>query len=228
MKNKDFFKETIKLVGAFTIRVIIAYVIAILFYVVVIDGIMAQSLGNGLYNLNYDFYVWVVTNKTIIQIIYVILVFMIVAYRFFLKRVKNEYKLYDSLNNILNENIENIELPTDMMKFSERLNKIKYEYNTSQNNAKEANQKKNDLMMYMAHDLKTPLTSVIGYLSLLNEANIQDKQAEQKYLKIAYDKSLRLEELTNQFFEITRYNLNDMPINKINIDLSVLFDQLID
>jgi len=228
LKNKEFFKETIKLVGAFTIRVIIAYVIAILFYVVVLDGVMAQSLGNGLYNLNYDFYVWVVTNKTIIQIIYVILVFMIVAYRFFLKRVKNEYKLYNSLNNILNENIESIELPTDMMKFSERLNKIKYEYNTSQNNAKEAEQKKNDLMMYMAHDLKTPLTSVIGYLSLLSEANIQDKQAEQKYLKIAYDKSLRLEELTNQFFEITRYNLNDMPINKINIDLSILFDQLID
>lgn len=228
MKNKEFVKETIKLVGTFTIRVIIAYVIAILFYVLVLDGFLAQRLGNGLYNLNYDFYVWVVTNKNIIVIVYLVLVFMIVAYRFFLKRVKNEYILYDSLNNILNENTENIELPTDLIKFSERINKIKYEYNTSQNNAKEAEKKKNDLMMYMAHDLKTPLTSVIGYLSLLNEANIQDKQAEQKYLKIAYDKSLRLEELTNQFFEITRYNLNDMPINKINIDLSILFNQLID
>lgn len=47
-------------------------------------------------------------------------------------------------------------------------------------------------------------------------------------MKIALDKSLRLEELTNQFFEITRYNLNDMPINKTNIDLSILLDQLIE
>ena len=47
-------------------------------------------------------------------------------------------------------------------------------------------------------------------------------------LKIALDKSLRVEELTNQFFEITRYNLNDIPINRTNIDLVMLLEQLIE
>ncbi len=47
-------------------------------------------------------------------------------------------------------------------------------------------------------------------------------------MKIALDKSLRLEELTNQFFEITRYNLNDIPINRTNIDLVMLLEQLIE
>lgn len=93
---------------------------------------------------------------------------------------------------------------------------------------KEAEQKKNDLIMYMAHDLKTPLTSVIGYLTLLNEEKRISKDLQEKYMKIALDKSIRLEELTNQFFEITRYNLNDMPINKIQLNLSILFDQLIE
>ena len=54
------------------------------------------------------------------------------------------------------------------------------------------------------------------------------KNSQNKYIKIALDKALRLEELTNQFFEITRYNLNDIPINKTSIDLVVLLNQLIE
>ena len=80
----------------------------------------------------------------------------------------------------------------------------------------------------MAHDLKTPLTSVIGYLSLLNEEQEIPKKLQNKYIKIALDKALRVEELTNQFFEITRYNLNDIPLNKTNIDLVMLLDQLVE
>ena len=115
-----------------------------------------------------------------------------------------------------------------MTRFSEKLNKIKYEYILSTKRAKEAEQKKNDLIMYMAHDLKTPLTSVIGYLSLLNEEQEISKKLQNKYIKIALDKALRVEELTNQFFEITRYNLNDIPLNKTNIDLVMLLDQLVE
>ena len=87
---------------------------------------------------------------------------------------------------------------------------------------------KRDLMANVSHDLKTPLTSVIGYLTLLTDEKAISKDLQEKYIKVALDKSLRLEELTNEFFEITRYNLNDMPINKTNLDLSILLDQLID
>ena len=157
-----------------------------------------------------------------------IVILVVALYRFFFKKVDNIEKLYKSLNSILNEDNQNIELPNEMTKFSEKLNKIKYEYILSTKRAKEAEQKKNDLIMYMAHDLKTPLTSVIGYLSLLNEEKEISKELQNKYMKIALDKSLRLEDLTNQFFEITRYNLNDMPINKTNIDLVMLLEQLIE
>ena len=80
----------------------------------------------------------------------------------------------------------------------------------------------------MAHDLKTPLTSVIGYLSLLNEEKQISKEMQERYTKIALKKAQRVEELTNQFFEITRYNLHDMPISKKKIDLSFLLDQLLE
>ena len=217
-----------KLVGQVIPRIIIYYIISILFYIVVLDGVLGNFLGNSLYRINYDLYYWCVTSKETIFIIYLIIVLIFALYRFFSLKVENREKLYSSLDNILDESSQNIELPDEMIKFSEKLNKIKYEYALSKKIAKEAEQKKNDLIMYMAHDLKTPLTSVIGYLTLLNEEKRISKDLQDKYMKIALDKSIRLEELTNQFFEITRYNLNDMPINKTQLNLSILFDQLIE
>ena len=228
MKNKGLFKEKMKLVGQVILRIIIYYIISILFYIVVLDGVLGNFLGNSLYRINYDLYYWCVTSKQTIFIVYLITVFIFALYRFFSLKVENREKLYSSLDNILDESSQNVELPDEMIKFSEKLNKIKYEYALSKKMAKEAEQKKNDLIMYMAHDLKTPLTSVIGYLTLLNEEKRISKDLQEKYMKIALDKSIRLEELTNQFFEITRYNLNDMPINKIQLNLSILFDQLIE
>ena len=228
MKNKGLFKEKMKLVGQVILRIIIYYIISILFYIVVLDGVLGNFLGNSLYRINYDLYYWCVTSKETIFIVYLITVFIFALYRFFSLKVENREKLYSSLDNILDESSQNVELPDEMIKFSEKLNKIKYEYALSKKMAKEAEQKKNDLIMYMAHDLKTPLTSVIGYLTLLNEEKRISKDLQEKYMKIALDKSIRLEELTNQFFEITRYNLNDMPINKIQLNLSILFDQLIE
>lgn len=228
MKNKGLFKEKMKLVGQVILRIIIYYIISILFYIVVLDGALGNFLGNSLYRINYDLYLLCVTGKETIFIVYLITVLIFALYRFFSLKVENREKLYSSLDNILDESSENVELPDEMIKFSEKLNKIKYEYALSKKMAKEAEQKKNDLIMYMAHDLKTPLTSVIGYLTLLNEEKRISKDLQEKYMKIALDKSIRLEELTNQFFEITRYNLNDMPINKTQLNLSILFDQLIE
>lgn len=228
MKNKELFKEKMKLAFGLAVRIMTYYAIAILFYLVVLDGLCGGFFGNTLYEINYNLYFWCVNNKEIIFLFYIITILIIALYRFFSKKVDNMEKLYKSLNNILNEDSQNIELSNDMIAFSEKVNQIKYEYVLSIKRAKEAEQKKNDLIMYMAHDLKTPLTSVIGYLSLLNEEKEISKELQNKYMKIALDKSLRLEELTNQFFEITRYNLKDMSINKKDIDLSMLIEQLIE
>ena len=228
MKNKELFNEKMKLIGSLILRIILYYIVAVLFYIVVLDNLLGNFLGNTLYRFNYNLYEWCVYNKEPIFLFYMIIILVIALYRFFSKKVDNIEKLYKSFDNILNEETQNIELPNEMTRFSEKLNKIKYEYILSTKRAKEAEQKKNDLIMYMAHDLKTPLTSVIGYLSLLNEEQEISKKLQNKYIKIALDKALRVEELTNQFFEITRYNLNDIPLNKTNIDLVMLLNQLVE
>ena len=88
--------------------------------------------------------------------------------------------------------------------------------------------KKNDLIAYLAHDLKTPLTSVIGYLSLLKEAPEMPTEQKAKYIHISLRKAQRLETLINEFFDITRYNLHEMLLEKENIDLGYMLNQMVD
>ena len=216
--------------SSYSIMAIVIYIICLVLSSFNDEKISKRTSVSGMNYKTFNNYLYIssFTFTFIIFIVYLITVFIFALYRFFSLKVENREKLYSSLDNILDESSQNVELPDEMIKFSEKLNKIKYEYALSKKMAKEAEQKKNDLIMYMAHDLKTPLTSVIGYLSLLNEEKEISKELQEKYIKIALNKSLRLEELTNQFFEITRYNLKDMPITRTKIDLVMLMEQLVE
>lgn len=90
-----------------------------------------------------------------------------------------------------------------------------------------ANRRKNDMIMYMAHDLKTPLTSVIGYLSLISEEPELPAGAREKYTDIALKKALRLEELVNEFFDITRFNFSHMVLEYSTVNMSVMVEQML-
>ena len=203
-----------------TIISIIVYFILALFFESILSGLVAR--------LNYDLYSWIVYNRDIVVYIYIGIVLAVIIYKFISKYVDSIKEVYNSLDLILKENNETIKLPSEVNEFTEKLNDIKNDYITNKHNAKEAEQKKNDLIMYMAHDLKTPLTSIIGYLTLLNDEKNISKELQEKYIKIALDKSLRVEELINQFFDITRYNLHSMPINKTELNITYLLKQLID
>lgn len=85
--------------------------------------------------------------------------------------------------------------------------------------------RKNNLVTYLAHDLKTPLTIIIGYLTILNESEVPE-HVRKDYIKKLLEKSYRLEDLTNQFFDITRFNLQDIPLNKTLIDGNFFLEQL--
>lgn len=105
---------------------------------------------------------------------------------------------------------------------------IKKQIKHNEQALKDEASKKNDLIAYLAHDLKTPLTSVVGYLSLLEEAPDMPAEQKAKYVHIALDKALRLEQLINEFFEITRYNLHEIVLDRKNIDLEYMLMQMAD
>ena len=220
-------KRKIKLFMTLMGNLAIAVVISIVVYFI-LALFFENTLSELVARLNYDLYSWIVYNRDIVVYVYIFIVLAVILYRFISKNVDSINEVYKSLDLILKEDNETIKLPSEVNEFSDKLNGIKYDYMLSKKNAKEAEDKKNDLIMYMAHDLKTPLTSIIGYLTLLSDEKDISKESQQKYIKIALDKSLRVEDLTNQFFDITRYNLQNMPINKQEINLVYLLRQVID
>ncbi len=88
--------------------------------------------------------------------------------------------------------------------------------------------RRSDLVTYLAHDLKTPLTSVIGYLSLLDEVPDMPEEQRVRYTGVALDKACRLERLVNEFFDITRYSLTNIELELAPVDLAGLLVQLAD
>ena len=93
--------------------------------------------------------------------------------------------------------------------------------------AREAEQRKNDLIVYLAHDLKTPLTSVIGYLTLLRDEPQISPEMRARYTGIALDKAERLEDLINEFFDITRFNLSYIELDRRPTDLTRMVEQVV-
>ena len=118
--------------------------------------------------------------------------------------------------------------PREYAEISAQMAEIKSDMQHNEQVLKQEAARKNDLITYLAHDLKTPLTSVVGYLSLLEEAPDMPEKQKEKYIRITLEKALRLEKLINEFFEITRYNLQQIILEKENVDLSFMLIQLAD
>lgn len=131
-------------------------------------------------------------------------------------------------SNVLVEPGDNlIHLPDELKQVEDQMNQIKQEAIRNARIAKESEQRKNDLIVYLAHDLKTPLTSVIGYLTLLRDELQISEELREKYLSISLDKAERLEDLINEFFEITRFNLSNLTLELSRTNLSRMLEQIV-
>ena len=113
---------------------------------------------------------------------------------------------------VASDSDELITLSPELTEIAVSLNALKQESLHNARAAADAETRKNDLIMYLAHDLKTPLASVIGYLQLLRDEATTLRKAE------------RLDALTNEFFEITRFNLSEIPLAPQRMDLSLLLE----
>ena len=111
---------------------------------------------------------------------------------------------------------------------ADKLTEVQQKLRMRTQEARAAEQRKNDLVVYLAHDIKTPLTSVIGYLSLLEETPDMPVEQREHYVHIALEKANRLESLINEFFEITRYRFQSVPLQKTRVDLCLMLVQMAD
>ena len=119
-----------------------------------------------------------------------------------------------------------IDLPADLSIARNELTVIRQQSLADERAAHAAEQRKNELVAYLAHDIRTPLTSVLGYLDLLRETTDLPRDTLRHYADIAYSKAEGLEGLINEFFEITRYNLSAIPIEREMIGVRLFCQQV--
>ncbi len=154
---------------------------------------------------------------------------LLVLFYYALSRMTKYFnEISRGMDQLVEESDREITLSPEMDFMEAKMNKIKSILEERERSAKEAEQRKNDLVVYLAHDIKTPLTSVIGYLSLLDEAPDMPTEQRAKYVGITLDKAYRLEQLINEFFEITRFNLQAIVLNEGKINLQLMLQQMAD
>lgn len=234
-KNTDYTQLKTKLLGRFICLAVISFVIIFMTHKFIWAGRGGDwviSILQQVYKMDYDsaYNLYQQAFRNNIELIWyagIIVVFIIL-----LRIVLNWFTQYFDIVNqgisaILDTDTE-IHLPSEMAATERKLSAVKAELKQRTLEAQLAEQRKNELVMYLAHDIRTPLTSVIGYLNLLAEAPDMPTDQKAKYVNITLDKAYRLEKMVNEFFEITRYNLQQINITKETIDLYYMLVQLTD
>ncbi|APM37278.1 vancomycin resistance histidine kinase VanS [Clostridium kluyveri] len=174
-------------------------------------------------------YQLVIRNNMDMILFVVILIFLVILFRFSVSWFTKYFdEVSAGMDKLAEESDEKITLSPELDFMENKLNQIKNNLEKQEKAALNAEQRKNDLVVYLAHDIKTPLTSVIGYLSLLDEAPDMPPEQKAKYVGITLEKAYRLEQLINEFFEITRFNLQTIVLNKVKINLLFMLQQMAD
>lgn len=180
------------------------------------------------YNGARNIYQQVFRNYRDLYLLFAIVVIFLIILRVYLTGFTKYFnEINRGIDALIDENADDITLSSELAATEKKINYIKHTLQQRKLATELAEQRKNDLVVYLAHDLKTPLTSVIGYLTLLHDEREISEELREKYLSISLEKAERLEDLINEFFEITRFNLSNITLEYSRVNLTRLLEQLI-
>ena len=175
----------------------------------------------------YWFLVFIKDNLLFFSLIVFLIGWFIITYVYVSKPLAYLDELAGAAEKLVRPTGDPILLPGDLSYLEGELNRAREQALENARAAKDAEQRKNDLVVYLAHDLKTPLTSVIGYLTLLHEEKEISKETRERYISISLEKAERLEDLINEFFDITRFNLTEITLDCSRFNPARLLEQIV-
>lgn len=114
----------------------------------------------------------------------------------------------------------------DLGKLAQNVNKVMDKFNSALEEQKEAEQTKINLITSISHDLRTPLTSILGYLKLADNDEYENEFTLRSYVNIALNKTKRLKVLIDDLFELTTLNNYGIKISKDKVNIAELIKQL--
>ena len=167
-------------------------------------------------------------NKEIFFAVAVLLIFTVLMVRIFRWVIGYFREVNQGIESLLADDEKQIQLSPEMLPFERKLNSVKQTLAERKVETALAEQRKDELVMYLAHDIRTPLTSVIGYLNLLEEDPNMPPEQRAARVHIALEKAYRLETMVNEFFEITKYKSQKITLSKETIDLYYMLVQMTD
>lgn len=158
--------------------------------------------------------------------------FFIIYFLLFIKRiVKDMTYISDRIIDIANGKSDEkiiIERQDEIGEIAGRINEMTEQINQLITSERDALQSNKDLIACVAHDLRTPITSVKGYLDLALDTKHYDLEQRQKYVRIAQTKANRLEYLIHDLFNYTKLTSGEITLHRSKIDLVQLVEQMVE
>lgn len=186
-------------------------------------------------NEEYDLLLWKEQGRSevlIEMVLYIAISFIVaivIIYIYSFRKVKYIGKLTEGINEFSSGNLDYriIENGKDELGFlAKGMNSMAENLKNSIELERNQEKLKSELITNVSHDLRTPLTSIIGYLQLIdNEKTIEDDR--KRYTKIALNKSYKLKELIGDLFEYSKLQSNTVAINKSNVNIIEIIEQSI-
>ena len=204
---------------------LLAWAFAVLlmaFFARMVCGMRSWDGGEILYPLIH----WMNRNVVLLYLFVTGAGWLVISYRFIARPIRYLDAVAEAAQALARPGEDPIVLPPALEQTETQLNLAREKALRDAMAAREAEQRKNDLIVYLAHDLKTPLTSVIGYLTLLRDEPQLSQELRGRYTGIALEKAERLEDLINEFFEIAKFSLSDLELEKRPIDLARMLRQV--
>ncbi len=237
LKNNDTMKRLVKnTFWSFIVECIIGLIIMVIAMIIIAEAIsnldfqwlyddnpnlylFLDNIYNTIFEKGYIFFILILSSLSLV---------LFLLYQLLKKIFSYISAISESADKLFDKNVEYINLPPEMSEVEKKLNHFKIEAIKNEKLARENEEKKDELIVYLAHDIKTPLTSMIGYLSLLSEIKDMPEEQRNKYIDITLDKSYRLEDLINELFDVARFNSEKIILEKEELNLNLMLEQIID